>query len=163
MLEIKDKTRLWKLTTAEGLSWHPSQTPLAEDYRWGWGVTREARITYGPPMLCSGTVIHAYRTPYHAVVFDGMHCGLLISILYGNKYSIGIFDPPLLWEAEGEVVVEDGSKVGVRKLTTWNTVDLPDLSTFTTTPDVIRWRVENGADLFDLCGVTKENDAYSLF
>lgn len=163
MLEIKDNTRLWKLTTADGYSWHSVHTHYARDYRWGWGVTREARYSHQRPELCTGTVIHAYRSPYHAVVFDAVHCGLLSFNLHGKKYEIR-FDPPLLWEAEGEVVVEDESKVGVRKLTTWNTVDLPDLSTFKFGPNnEVRWKVEQGEDLFTLCGVTKENDAYSLF
>ena len=68
---------------------------------WGAGVTVTARS--GDAVLCSNTVIHAYRN---------LNLALLLNPIHGDYSS------PRIWEAEGEVIVEDWGKVGCKSLTT---------------------------------------------
>ena len=80
--------------------------------KWGENVTHEAM---GEGIqLCTEDVIHAYLSPELAVLFNPIHA----------KY-----ENPVLWEAEGEVVVnEDNTKVGVKKLTTIRQIPLPEIT-----------------------------------
>ena len=79
---------------------------------WGENVTHEA-MGEGTE-LCTKDVIHAYLSPELAVLFNPVHAG---------------YDNPILWEAEGEVVVnDDNTKVGVKKLTTIKQIPLPEIT-----------------------------------
>jgi hypothetical protein len=79
---------------------------------WGPGV---AHTVKGKPALCSPTVLHAYRSPLLAVLMDPGQAE---------------FGPSAhLWEAEGEVVIDDGAKVGCQTLTTVRRIDLPVVTT----------------------------------
>jgi len=98
--------KLYKLTDKDGYTYNPSLL-------WGVGVTHTA--AKGKPKLCSPTVIHAYTSPLLAELMDRLH---------GNYGAT-----KLLWEAEGDVVISDGLKVGVKQLTTVSQIDVPSLTT----------------------------------
>lgn len=97
--------RLYKLTDAKGQTLGETQ--------WGPNVTHKADMRY-EPMLCTGSVIHAYRMPWLAVLMNPVHACFL---------------DPILWEAEGDVVADDGTKVGCRTLTTLGKIPLPRVPT----------------------------------
>jgi len=79
---------------------------------WGENVSHTA-IGKGQ-MLCSNDVIHAYESPLVAILMNCVH---------------GKFTNPILWEAEGEVIVRDGRiKCGVKTLTTLKKISLPVIS-----------------------------------
>lgn len=80
--------------------------------RWGDGVTNHAEP--GEPALCSPTVLHAYASPLLAVLLAPIHVS---------------FDDMRLWEAEGEIAVSDGTKVGCKTLTTVREIPLPTVTT----------------------------------
>ena len=67
----------------------------------------------GVPVLCSDTVIHAYTSPLLAVFMNPAQ---------------GAFSNPVAFEAVGDVIVFDGTKVGVQKLTITGTCELPKVS-----------------------------------
>ena len=97
-------TKLYKLTHADGRT-HGGML-------WGDGVTHTVK---GEPMLCSETVLHAYRSPLLAVLMDPAQ---------------GCFGPEAkMWEAEGEVVIDDSTKVGCQTLTTVREIPLPVVTT----------------------------------
>lgn len=82
---------------------------------WGPGVTNYATPgvsiwTSPSPQLCTDTVIHAYVHPLQMLACRKQHG-------YGHATV-------KLWEAEGEVVVHDDSKVGVQALTTIKEIPL---------------------------------------
>ena len=95
-------TTLYKLTNLQSQTCNRTQ--------WGENVTHElpARDAY---RLCSPNVLHAYISPELAVLMDPMQAALL--------------PDAILWEADGEIVVNDGTKVGCIKLTTLKRVPLP--------------------------------------
>ena len=96
--------KLFKLTDANGRT--------KNDTQWGDGKSHK---TIGPGIsLCTKDVIHAYRDPLLAVLMNPIH---------------GQFSDPQLWEAEGDVVTDDGTKVGCKLLTTLRQIDLPDVTT----------------------------------
>ena len=78
--------------------------------QWGVNVTHELPETSNPE-LCSGSVLHAYKSINQALLMWPVH-------EIDSDFNI--------WEAEGEVVVEDATKVGVFKLTTNQIVQPPD-------------------------------------
>ena len=86
--------KLYKLTDSEGKT--------HQDTQWGEKKTYIAK-KLEQPKLCTGTVIHAYRDKNLAFLLNPIHAN------YTN---------PILWEAEGEIIVEDWDKVGCSKLTT---------------------------------------------
>ncbi|MDH4249359.1 MAG: hypothetical protein OEW39_16250, partial [Deltaproteobacteria bacterium] len=94
---------LYKLTDKDGLTQNGTQ--------WGEGVTHKADTSY-PADLCSPGVLHAYHSPLLAVLLNPIHAE---------------FPPDTmrLWEATGDVVVEDGLKVGCRSLTTIREIPVP--------------------------------------
>ena len=96
--------RLYKLTGADGKT--------RDNTQWGENVTHELPVIDNPK-LCVAGLLHAYRTPTHAV---------MMALEYG--YAAG-----QLWEAEGEVVADDGTKVGCFRLTTIRKIDMPTLTT----------------------------------
>jgi hypothetical protein len=63
--------------------------------------------------LCSAGVYHAYRTPEIAVFMDSIHAAYLPG--------------GLLWEADGDVVADDGTKVGCQSLTVHRVITPPVL------------------------------------
>ena len=80
--------------------------------KWGENVSHTATGTGG---MCSSGVIHAYTDPLTAAFFNPIH---------------GCFKSPRLWEAESEdEPTSDGTKVGVKTLTTLRVIDLPEIST----------------------------------
>jgi len=95
--------RLYKLTDEDMMTWNNT--------KWGEGV--EHRIPpVKNPRICDGDVIHAYRNANLAYLLNPIHAG---------------FRNPVLWEAEGDVVIEEGEisvccfccvvcRVGVRYL-----------------------------------------------
>jgi cobalamin biosynthesis Mg chelatase CobN len=64
--------------------------------------------------MCSDHWLHAYTHPLLAVLMNPVHAG---------------FANPVLWEAEGEIGIDDGLKVGCTKVTTLRIIDLPSITT----------------------------------
>ena len=98
-------TTLYKLTNLH------SQTRSAT--QWGENVTHElpVRDIY---QLCSKQVLHAYASPELAVLMDPIQASLL--------------PHAILWEAEGDVVLNDGTKVGCTRLTTLKQIPIPAIT-----------------------------------
>ena len=95
-------TKLYKLATLDSKTYNQTQ--------WGESITHTTPIrdTYS---LCSSEVLHAYVSPEMAVLMDPVQAALLPSAI--------------LWECEGDVVIDDGTKVGCTSLTTLRQVSLP--------------------------------------
>ena len=97
-------SKLWKLTDSNGKTFNDTQ--------WGKNVSHSA--TGSATKLCSDGFIHAYRNKWIAV---------FLNPLYRH------FKEPLLWEARGKVVLENGDlKCGCKTLTTIKQYPLPYLS-----------------------------------
>ena len=96
--------KLYKLTDQNGNT--------RAETNWGENVTHKA--TGKGTRLCSDGVIHAYDSPLKAALFNPIH---------------GNFKDSLLWESEGDIVVNDHLKVGVKSLTTLRQIPLPEIST----------------------------------
>ena len=79
---------------------------------WGKGITHKANRK--GKELCTSDVIHAYRHPLLAVLLNPIHTD---------------FHKIRLWEAEGEVVADDGLKVGCKELTTVKRIRVPKITT----------------------------------
>ena len=94
--------KLYKLTDEHGNT--------RNNMHWEIGTVHEVS---GVPMLCSDTVIHAYTSPLLAVFMNPAQ---------------GAFSNPVAFEAEGDVLVSGGTKVGVQKLTITGTCELPKVS-----------------------------------
>ena len=77
--------------------------------KWGENVTQSVT---GEVILCKNA-LHAYTDPRLAVIFNPIHSG---------------FTNPILWEAEGNVVVKDHTKVGCDRLTTIRQIPIPKIS-----------------------------------
>jgi len=102
-------TKLYKLTRADG-------TTGEDDHilQWGDNVTHAVQPC-DKPQLCTNTVIHAHVDPLVAVFMDPVH---------------GCFGPDArLYEGEGDVVVDDGTKVGTFEMTTIRQIALPIITT----------------------------------
>ena len=95
--------KLYKLTDSENRTQNGTI--------WGKGVTHTARGAGS--RLCTSDVIHAYTDPYIAVFMNPLHANI-------NK--------PIMWEARGNVIADDGTKVGVKSLTTIRKIKLVSLS-----------------------------------
>lgn len=97
-------TTVYKLTTASFQTRNETQ--------WGEGITltlpRKERH-----LLCSKDVFHAYHNPNLAVIMD---------IVHANYLPNGV-----LWECNGEIVVNDGTKVGCISLTTLRQIPIPEI------------------------------------
>jgi len=91
---------LYKLTDGKGQTYGGTQ--------WAEGVTHEAALGDGP--LCTKFWIHAYRGPLTAVMMNPVHANFLTC---------------RLWEAEGEVGMDDGTKVACKALTLGKELPLP--------------------------------------
>jgi len=82
------------------------------DTQWGEGVTHTVD---GQGKLCTAHWIHAYRDPVLAVMMNPIH---------------GNYDGDAhLWQCEGEVGLDDGTKLGCTSLTTLARVELPVVTT----------------------------------
>ena len=79
--------------------------------KWGENVTHKA--TGDGTTICSDGWIHAYTSPLLATLMNPVH---------------GDFINPICWEAEGEIGITDGTKVGCKQLTTIRMVELPEVS-----------------------------------
>ena len=91
---------LYKLTDANGRT--------HGDTQWGPGVTHSGT---GEGYLCAKGWIHAYTNPLLAALLNPIHAN---------------FSEPRLWEAEGDVALEDrGLKVGCKTLTTLREIPIP--------------------------------------
>ena len=101
-------TTLYKLTDEDG--W----TRKGEHNALQGGDRVRHSATGGGDELCTDGVIHAYTDPLLAVLMNPIHVN---------------FTTPLLWEAEGAVVASDGTKVGVKALTTLRRMELPQVTT----------------------------------
>jgi hypothetical protein len=98
--------KLYKLTN--------SDDETHNGMKWVIGVTNHA-TGKGKPRLCSDTVIHAYTTLLLAELMNPVHGQY-------DKYK-------LAYEAEGDIVVSDGTKVGCLSLTITKRVETPTVST----------------------------------
>jgi hypothetical protein len=94
--------KLYKLTNKNGCTQGNTQ--------WGIGVTHELKATE-KPRLCTKDVLHAYKNINLALLLNPNHANI---------------SNPKIWEAEGEIVVEDYGKVGCFKLTTTKELSCPD-------------------------------------
>ena len=99
---------LYKLTNQDGYT----RFGFYNACLWGEGVSHSGT---GKGALCGPGYIHAYTHPLLAVLLNPIHAGI---------------DNPRLWEAEGDVVLNDnGLKVGCRTLTTLRELPLPAVTT----------------------------------
>ena len=97
--------RLYKLTDRDGYTRQREYNQLL----WGKNVTHEAKGAGNS--LCTDGVIHAYTSPYMAVLMNCKHASL---------------NQPKLWLAKGKVVATDHQlKCGVKSLTTIKQIPLP--------------------------------------
>ena len=79
------------------------------DTQWDEGVTHYA--SGDENQLCTPGVIHAY---------SGWELALLMNPIHAN------FTHPLVWEARGEIVAKDGTKLGCNPLTTIRRIVVPE-------------------------------------
>src|SRR5690348_1096634 len=96
--------KLYKLTTQDG----KTRKGKSNETQWGENVTHEA--VGKDAELCTDGVIHAYKHPFLAFIFNSQHANI---------------DNPALWEAEGEIIASDGFKVGVKSLKTTKKLKTP--------------------------------------
>lgn len=98
-------TKLYKITNEKDQTYNNCQ--------WGEGVTIK---TSGQGEMCKKGFTHWYRDPRLAVLFNPIH---------------GDFDLETahLWEGEGEIIKDDGLKVGCAKATTIKQIDFPVITT----------------------------------
>jgi hypothetical protein len=98
-------TILYKLTNADDQTRGETQ--------WGEGVEHTAD---GGGELCTAAWIHAYVDPVLAVLMDPIHGCFLDSDAH-------------LWECDGDVGVDDGTKVGCTRLKTLRRIPIPEVTT----------------------------------
>jgi hypothetical protein len=97
--------RLYKLTDKDGYT----RRNEYNETLWGEHVTH--KVKGKGTLLCSSDVIHAYTSPYIAVLMNCKHADL---------------NQPKLWLAKGKVVATDHQlKCGVKSLTTIKQIPLP--------------------------------------
>lgn len=94
--------KLYKLTNEDNKTRNNTQ--------WGENVTHEIIGKDFSAPLCSRFWLHAYESAKLAVLMNPVHAG---------------FENPVLWEAEGEVIKNDGTKVVVIKLKTIKEINIP--------------------------------------
>ena len=100
--------KLYKLT---------DQNNLTKNHTlWGEDITHKVAEGSGP--LCSRAWLHAYEDPMLALLMNPGQANIV---------------KPNLWEAEGEIGISDGTKVGCKKLKTIKQLPLPKLSAATFT------------------------------
>lgn len=79
--------------------------------QWGEGVEHTAP---GGDGMCNKNWLHAYTDPYLAVLMNPLHAAII---------------DPVLWEAEGDVGTDNGTKVGCTRLKTIKQIPLPEITT----------------------------------
>jgi hypothetical protein len=79
---------------------------------WGENITIEL-APVDNPKLCTKSVLHAYKSPELAILLNPLHAGI---------------KNPILWEAEGDICVEDWGKVGCFTLTTIRKIPIPKVN-----------------------------------
>lgn len=95
-----------KLTNPGGRTPYDGEPIWEGKIHQAWGAASDLTKK---PRLCSGDVVHAYRDPLQAYLYDRDHCSVLS---HGE-----------LWIVDGEIAVEDPTKVGchsfkvIRRLT----------------------------------------------
>lgn len=98
-----------KLTNPGGRTPYDGEPIWEGKIHQAWGAASDLTKK---PRLCSGDVVHAYRDPLQAYLYDRDHCSVLS---HGE-----------LWIVDGEIAVEDPTKVGchsfkvIRRLTNNN-------------------------------------------
>ena len=101
-------TILYKLTDQDNFTRRGERN----ECRWGPGISHEGTGRGG---LCSEGWIHAYEHPLLAALLNPIHAAIA---------------EPKLWRAEGKISLRDGElKVGAKKITTFEEIPLPELST----------------------------------
>ena len=90
--------KLYKLTRKNNTSGEGKSS-----LKWGTNITHKLK-SIDTPKLCSSDVIHAYKNKYLALFLNPIHAS---------------YKSPIVWEAEGEIIVGDWGKVGVFELTTF--------------------------------------------
>jgi hypothetical protein len=95
--------KLCKLTDQNGRTYKNTQ--------WGKNVTHTAKEIGRD--FCTEILIHAYRTPVLAVLMNPVHARI---------------KNPILWESRGGVVLDDGTKVGCKSLTTIKKIPVPHVT-----------------------------------
>jgi hypothetical protein len=93
---------LYKLTTQDNKT--------RKETLWGEGV---AHVAPGEGPLCTKGWLHAYTSPLLAVLMNPAHADI---------------NNPKLWEAEGDVGMSSGTKVGCTRLKTLREIPLPEIS-----------------------------------
>ncbi len=98
-------TTVYKLTTLTRVT--------RVDTLWGEGITHTLPIRkkYG---LGSRDVLHAYVSPELAVLLNPIHAAFL--------------DDALLWECDGDVVINDGTRIGCISITTHRIISKPAIT-----------------------------------
>jgi hypothetical protein len=100
--------RLYKLTDKNGFT----RPGMYNQCLWGPNISHSGT---GKGDLCGPGYIHAYTSPYLAVLLNPIHANM---------------NPSRLWIAEGIVVKTDkGLKVGCKSLTTLREISLPEFTT----------------------------------
>jgi hypothetical protein len=95
--------KLYKITDRNGQTYNETQ--------WGEGIEHTAS---GEGDLCTSGWLHAYEDPVLAIVMNPVHAN---------------FKNPQLWEADGDVGITDGLKVGCTRLKTTKKIEIPEVST----------------------------------
>jgi hypothetical protein len=98
-------TTIYKLTDAKG------ETKGGTIWTPGDAVTKPLRKAY---KLCTDQVLHAYASPMLAVLMDPAHAQYLPS----GK----------LWEGEGDIVIDNGTKFGCTAITLARTIPVPTVT-----------------------------------
>ncbi len=92
---------------------------------WGEGVTHSGT---GRGPLCGPGWIHAYAA-------ETLDDAALLAVLFNPIHAA--FDDPIGWSSEGEIALDDATKVGCRALTTIRRIGLPAVSN----TQRVRWAI----------------------
>jgi len=109
-------TTIYKLTDADGYT-RRGQTG---ETLWREGITITAT---GEGGLCTDGVVHGYRYPLLGLAMNPIHAG---------------FVNPRLWECEGEIIADDGTKVGCKSLTCVRELPRPEAIPINA---LVRWAI----------------------
>lgn len=96
--------KLYKLTNQDSYT--------RNKIHWEIGVT--VSVTIEGSTLCTSQVIHAYTSPLLAELLNPLHANLK--------------DDKILYECEGDIVVSDHTKVGVKSLTPIKRINIPEIT-----------------------------------
>lgn len=96
--------KLYKITDAEDKTYGGCM--------WGEGITV---ATSGEGQMCGSGFTHWYKSPLLAVFLNKIHANFDLKTAH-------------LWEGEGEIIKDDGMKIGCTKATTIKRVCLPEVN-----------------------------------